>query len=658
MSLTRRIALFVLLLVSALGFANASEAPKRLKIGTSIQLKDITPEKLRYAKSLGMDYIEVSFGGINVDLTGASYSIKNKDEVIQWLQQAKKSADDAGITIWSVHMPYSPQLDLSRPTDEERFKVVALQKQIVLNFVPILHPKIVLFHPSFFLPREEKELRLQQMIKSATELDQAVKSIGATMVLENMNDAHEQHMVLLQTTDDIVTTFKLLPDDIYSAIDLNHIAHPEDVIKALGPRLKTLHVSDGTGIQEKHWSPCSGKGANNWPAILAALNDINYSGPFMFEVAITEYTDFKQLSSCYDKMYNDYVNSPEVQQPALRWIPLASPHLEVDGLPWFSENDGELSRLPVKQKDIYRKPVWDLAQDPSGGRIRFRTNSTTLAIKLEYPHSPSMSNMHAFGQTGIDIYVDGNYRDTAIAGKDSKPGFTQEHFFYRNQLRANHEITLYLPLYIPIKILGIGVDADAEIQDPKPFALSRPVVIYGTSITQGASASRSGMSYPAMLGRMFNIDFVNLGFSGNGIGEPEMARTVASLDASCFVLDFAHNNPTLESLKQVYGPFIETIRSKHPNTPILLISPLYDAHDFWSPNGKLDGMRAWIRQVAAQRVAAGDKNIQVIEGNDLIGPSRGDALVDGAHINDLGMKWVAEGVAARVSEVLGIKPKE
>lgn len=349
---------------------------------------------------------------------------------------------------------------------------------------------------------------------------------------------------------------------------------------------------------------------------------------------------------------------PGAQSPALRWLPITSPYFEVDGLPWFAENGGGLSRLPVKLKDTYRKAVWNLAQDPSGGRIRFRTNSTTLAIRLEYPHPASMKNMHAFGQTGVDLYADGMYRDTAIAGQNSKPGLTQEHSFYKNRPRVEREITLYLPLYIPVKVLGIGVDADAEMQVPSPFALKKPIVFYGTSITQGGCASRSGMSYEAILGRMLNVDFVNLGFSGNGIGEPEVAQTVASIDAACFVLNFAHNNPTLESLKQVYEPFIETIRNKHPETPVLVITPLYDVHDFWSPNGKLEGMRAWIRQVAAKRIAAGDRNLQIVEGTDLIGRSQGAGLVDGTHPNDLGMEWIAEGLAARISTVLGLKRNE
>jgi lysophospholipase L1-like esterase len=342
------------------------------------------------------------------------------------------------------------------------------------------------------------------------------------------------------------------------------------------------------------------------------------------------------------------------QQPSLQWIQIPSAHLEVDGLPWYAENGGELSRLPAKLKASYPEAVWELAQSPSGGRIRFRTNSTTLAIRLDYPKAPDMKNMHAFGETGVDLYVNGTYRDTAIAGRDSKPGLVQEHSYYTHQPRVYREITLYLPLYMGVKVVGIGIDTDAEIQGPKPFALNKPIVYYGTSITQGGCASRSGMSYQAILGRMLNVDFVNLGFSGSGKGEPALARTVASIDAAYFVLDFAQNNPTVESLAQVYGPFVEAIRSKHPETPILVITPIYSAHEAWSPDPRLDGMRALIRRVGAQRIAAGDANIQIVEGTDLLGPSRGDGLVDGTHPNDLGFEWMAEGLALRISKVLGL----
>lgn len=340
----------------------------------------------------------------------------------------------------------------------------------------------------------------------------------------------------------------------------------------------------------------------------------------------------------------------------LRWMALPATDVQINGLPWYGENGGELYRLPSKLKDTYRQPVWELAQDPSGGRIRFRTDSSTLAIRLEYPRAPDGKNMHAFGQTGVDLYVDGVYRSTATASKDAAPGKTIEFTYFKEQPRVEREMTIYLSLYMPVKVLGIGLDEDAHIRPAKPFALSRPVVYYGTSITQGGCASRPGMSYQAILGRMLNLDFVNLGFSGNGKGEPELAHAVASIDAAVFVLDFAQNNETVDSLAKAYAPFLETIRAAHPQTPVLVVTPIYAAHESWSRDARLEGMRELIRTVAAKRMASGDSHLEIVEGTDLLGPSRGDGLVDGVHPNDLGFQWMAEGLAGRVGKMLALPP--
>lgn len=337
----------------------------------------------------------------------------------------------------------------------------------------------------------------------------------------------------------------------------------------------------------------------------------------------------------------------------LRWLAPSSPELEIDGLPWFSQNGGEFFRLPAASQDQFPPPVWNLAKSPSGARIRFRTDATTLAVRLEYPSPPNMANMHAFGQTGVDLYTDGSYRGTSIADKDAAPGKIYEHLYFRSRPRAWREAELYLSLYKPVKVTAVGVDRDAHFEKAKAFAVPKPVVFYGTSITQGGCASRPGMSYQAILGRLLNIDFVNLGFSGNGKGEPVVATTVSHIDASCFVLDFAQNNGTLASLRQVYGPFLDTVRRAHPQTPVLSITPIYSTRE-GTAETEHEAMRDHIRQVVSQRIASGDRNLQLVEGTDLLGPSRSDGLVDGTHPNDLGFQWMADGLAPRLRRLLAL----
>jgi hypothetical protein len=259
--------------------------------------------------------------------------------------------------------------------------------------------------------------------------------------------------------------------------------------------------------------------------------------------------------------------------------------------------------------------------------------------------------MHSFGQSGVDLYVGNTYWGTAVPDKDAAPGKVSEHVYFKGQPRVMRDITIYLALYSPVKVREIGLADDASIESAAPFALSEPVVFYGTSITQGGCASRPGMSYQAILGRMLNLNHVNLGFSGNGKGEAEVAHAVAELNAACFVLDFAQNNADVDSLAQVYDPFIGILRERHPETPIVAITPIYAAGEV-TGSQRNEQMRALIRKVVSRRIGAGDTHLQLVEGTDLLGPSRVDGLVDGTHPNDLGFQWMAEGLAERLRKVL------
>lgn len=341
------------------------------------------------------------------------------------------------------------------------------------------------------------------------------------------------------------------------------------------------------------------------------------------------------------------------QTPELKWIaagPTAA-EFEVNGLPWFAENKGAFIRLPLTLQKVVRPAVWNLAQSPSGGRLRFRTDATAVGIRVEYPNAPNMSNMHAFGQTGVDLYADGAYIGSAIADKDAAPGKVYEKIYFSGMPRVEREITIYLSLYKPVKVIAIGVNPEARMMRARRFALDRPIVFYGTSITQGGCASRPAMSYQAILGRMLNVDFVNLGFSGNGLGEPELAEAVASIDAACYVVDFAQNNRTAENLATAYGPFLAKLRSKRPDAPVIAITPIYKAAEATgdSENTK---MREHIRQVVSRAIADGDRHLQIVEGTDLLGPGQSDGLVDGTHPNDLGFQGMANGLATRLREFL------
>jgi len=337
------------------------------------------------------------------------------------------------------------------------------------------------------------------------------------------------------------------------------------------------------------------------------------------------------------------------QDNNIEWIEFPAKEFEVNGLPFWEENRPDLYRLPKSIQDEVREPVWLLAQSPSGGRIRLRSDCTLLSIRLQYPHQGDMKNMHVYGQCGIDLYVDNTYVRTVIP-KDST---FVEFSFFEKRPKEMRNLTLYLPLYSGVKVLEIGVNNEACFEKPLPFVVNKPVIYYGSSITQGGCASRPGMSYQAILSRNLTIDFVNQGYSGNGMGEPEMAEAVASMDASCYVLDFGLNLPSADSLSLVYGPFLDILRARRPDTPIIVITPIYNAHEFWGPN-KATHMRNIIRKEVARLREAGDSNIVLVEGFELLGPEYADGFVDATHPNDLGFQAMAEGLQPYVARILNV----
>ena len=313
----------------------------------------------------------------------------------------------------------------------------------------------------------------------------------------------------------------------------------------------------------------------------------------------------------------------------------------VDGLAWWKETSPKLQRFPERMRDGLRPPVWGLSQAPSGGRIRFVTDATELGIRAHFPHLNHMNNMPRTGQLGIDLWVDGEHWSVLIP-TDSED---LEASFFEGRAGVRREICMYLGLYGPVQVQAISMNEGASLEPPAPFALDLPVVYYGSSITQGGCASRAGNSYQAVVSRALNLDFVNLGFSGQGRGEPEVAEAVREIDASCYVMDWCQNVAEVDEFERLYAPFVEIIRETRPDTPIICVTPIFSTSEVTSDNAvRLDAMREIVRAVVAERRSGGDGAIEVVEGYDMLGPDDRDGLVDTSHPNDIGFASMARGI--------------
>lgn len=283
--------------------------PDKHKIGYSLSVNRFTDETLSYAKSVGVDYVEVS--GITSFFDSNGYINKTEEQLEQIFTEAKAALDRNGIQAWSVHMAFGEKEDISAVSETQRKQIVDNHLKL-LEYIKLLKPKYILFHPSYYIEPNQRNKHISQLIKSLEVINEEVKKIGSTLVVENMlgpelmkGDVERPLMRTVEETQDI---FNRLPKDIGLAVDMNHIKNPENLIRAMGDRLETVHVADGTGAAENHYmpNPCSNQGNNDWVEIFKALYDVGYDGVFLYES--TKFEDEKEFKECYDKLFQNYVN--------------------------------------------------------------------------------------------------------------------------------------------------------------------------------------------------------------------------------------------------------------------------------------------------------------------------------------------------------------
>ena len=200
------------------------------------------------------------------------------------------------------------------------------------------------------------------------------------------------------------------------------------------------------------------------------------------------------------------------------------------------------------------------------------------------------------------------------------------------------EITIYMPLYNDVEKVFVGLDAAAQVLPDSGYIFEKPVVFYGSSITQGGCASRPGAEYAAILSRRLCFDYVNLGFSGNAKGERVMAEYIKTLPMQAFVMDYDHNAPTPEDLEKTHEPFFRVIRDACPDLPVIFVSkPCSERNE---DNRK---RFAIIKKTYENALQNGDKNVYLIDGATFFedAVAWNDPTVDRVHPTDLGFFLMA-----------------
>jgi lysophospholipase L1-like esterase len=338
----------------------------------------------------------------------------------------------------------------------------------------------------------------------------------------------------------------------------------------------------------------------------------------------------------------------------LLWREAFDPLFRLSGFPWF-DRDRVYRRLPVLPCGRIRDAVSELADCPAGGQVAFQSDTRHLAVRVRLSGPANMNHMPATGQCGFDLYVGGageqRYHNTA---RYDIRETAYEVGLFEHPEREMRTFTLNFPLYQGVKEVRIGLCPDALVLPPPAWSDPRPLIIYGTSITQGGCASRPGLAYPNLLGRALNRPVINLGFSGNGCGDPEVVRLMAEIrDPALWVLDYDANAGTQDELRQSLPAAIGVLRSVRTDVPILVVSRIVWARDYsHRESARNRAVRADIQREAVESArAAGDGHVHFFDGGLLLGPDADECTVDGIHPNDIGFARIARALAFEFSRL-------
>ena len=349
-----------------------------------------------------------------------------------------------------------------------------------------------------------------------------------------------------------------------------------------------------------------------------------------------------------------------VEEPDVVWHDPKKSPFTIHGV-FYSDKEERFLRLP---KDIAKQTsegVDILNDNTAGGRIRFKTNSQYIAIKSINTNCGIMQHMTIVGEYGYSIYINGKYYQKIAPAwtnvKLEEPSVEFDGIFKTTPYFNNevYDVEIFMPLYSGVKNVFIGLKEDSIIMPANPYKHQKPILFYGSSITQGGCASRPGNDYISHLSRKLNSDILNLGFSGNGKAEKVICEYMASLNPSIYVLDYDHNAPSVEHLKETHYPLYETIRKVHKDTPIVFISkPDFKMCCYYVTKIEENAMRRQVIIDSYERAKAnGDNNVYFIDGETLFMDDDFDSCtVDGCHPNDLGFFRMAQVIYPVLKNIL------
>lgn len=361
----------------------------------------------------------------------------------------------------------------------------------------------------------------------------------------------------------------------------------------------------------------------------------------------------------YAELDNNMKIETKINKPDITFYDARKAPFKIRGA-YDPETEPYFHRLPTSVGKATSAKVAGLEKESSGTCVRFSTDSAYVAIKAEFLNVGKNAHMPLAESAGFDLYLDSEYESRYVAAylppmsMVTKGEFEYESVIDIRGARKLKHFTINFPIHSVVKNLYIGLQQDAVLGEELPYKLDiDPVVIYGSSIVHGTAATRPGLTYTNMLRRRLSCDVLNFGFSGNAKAEDAIISYLRELPMSVFVLDYDHNAPSTEHLRNTHLRAYQRFREVNPNIPFIMVSsPNVVTNKGWSKQ-YFSERRSIIMDTFKYAVARGDKHVYYIDGETFfMGHEENDCTMDTVHPNDMGFSKMADGIATIIKTAL------
>lgn len=281
---------------------------------------------------------------------------------------------------------------------------------------------------------------------------------------------------------------------------------------------------------------------------------------------------------------------------------------------------------------------------PTGVRLRFNTNSKRLIFKIELKRKWDYQKLNNLNSSGFDVYsIEG---ESYIHQEVFSPGHGHNVFAKEITTPPNGNICIFLPNYNSINKIYLGIEENSKInQLDYPENKQLPILFYGNSVTQGASASKSGNSFVNMTSRILNRDIINLSCSSCCKGTSNTAELIGMMNCHSIVIDYTQNAYDTNIFRNTHERFYKKIREYHPDIKIILMTTAN--FNFWRAYDDFDIIVENTYNNAIYR----NENTFLINQRKLFDENEYDYIcVDKSHYTDYGMKKIAEKICEIIEE--------